>query len=194
MLLISCSIIFLKGEIFMKTLVVIAHPNIEESRVNKRWLEEIKKYPEDFTVHEIYKRYPNWNFDLEYEQNLLLEHDRYIFQFPFYWYSSPPLLKKWFDDILTYGFAYGSKGDKLQGKEFGLAISAGVIEKEYQAGEANEYTLSELLKPYQATCLYTGMKFLPTFAVYGAEHNLTDEQLEESAKNYILHTKKISNN
>ncbi|MFD0768943.1 NAD(P)H-dependent oxidoreductase [Bacillus sp. CGMCC 1.60114] len=176
----------------MKTLIIIAHPNIEESRVNKRWLEEIKKYPEDFTVHEIYKRYPDWNFDLEYEQNLLLEHDRYIFQFPFYWYSSPPLLKKWFDDILTYGFAYGSKGDKLHGKEFGLAISTGVVEKEYQAGEANEYTLSELLKPYQASCLYTGMKFLPTFAVYGAEHNLTDEKLEESAKNYIIHMNNLS--
>ncbi|WP_242311979.1 NAD(P)H-dependent oxidoreductase [Bacillus cereus group sp. BfR-BA-01331] len=177
----------------MKTLVIIAHPNIEESRVNKRWLEEIKKHPEEFTVHEIYKRYPDWSFDIEYEQNLLLEHDRYIFQFPFYWYSSPPLLKKWFDEVLEYGFAYGSKGDKLQGKEFGLAISAGVAEKEYQAGAANEYTLSELLKPYQASCLYTGMKFLPTFAVYGAEHNnLSDEKLEESARNYILHMQNFS--
>lgn len=176
----------------MKTLVVIAHPNIEKSRINKRWLEELKKYPEDFTIHELYKEYPDWNFDIEREQKLLVEHDRYIFQFPFYWYSSPPLLKKWFDDILTYGFAYGSTGDKLRGKEFGLAISAGVIEQEYRAGEANEYTLSELLRPYQASCLYTGMKFLPTFALYGVDYNLSDEKLEESATNYINHIEKFS--
>ncbi|WP_396125955.1 NAD(P)H-dependent oxidoreductase [Brevibacillus laterosporus] len=25
---------------------------------------------------------------------------------PFYWYSSPPLLKKWLDDIFTHGWAY----------------------------------------------------------------------------------------
>ncbi|MGE7885017.1 NAD(P)H-dependent oxidoreductase [Bacillus sp. NPDC094077] len=176
----------------MKALVVIAHPNIEKSRINKRWLEELKKYPEDFTIHELYKEYPDWKFDIEREQKLLVEHDRYIFQFPFYWYSSPPLLKKWFDDILTYGFAYGSTGDKLRGKEFGLAISAGVIEKEYRAGEANEYTLSELLRPYQASCLYTGMKFLPTFALYGVDYNLPDEKLEESATDYINHIEKFS--
>ncbi|WP_272191758.1 hypothetical protein [Bacillus sp. BP-3] len=33
------------------------------------------------------------------------------------------------------------------------------------------------------------MKFLPTFAVYGTENHLTDERLEESATNYILHMK-----
>jgi len=47
----------------------------------------------------------------------LLEHDRIVLQFPMYWYSMPPLLKKWLDDVLTYNFAYGSKGDKLKGKD-----------------------------------------------------------------------------
>jgi putative NADPH-quinone reductase len=171
----------------MKTLVIVTHPNMEESRINRRWLEELKSTNGDFTIHELYTKYPDWNFDIEYEQKLLVEHDRYIFQFPLYWYSSPPLLKKWFDDVFTYGFAYGSNGNRLYGKEFGLAISAGVKEHEYQAGGANEYTLSELLKPYQATCLYTGMKFLPTFAIYGAEYQLSETQLEKSAKDYITH-------
>ncbi|MDF7639407.1 NAD(P)H-dependent oxidoreductase [Lactobacillus sp. ESL0791] len=26
-------------------------------------------------------------------------------QFPFYWYSCPPLLKKWEDDVLEHGWA-----------------------------------------------------------------------------------------
>jgi putative NADPH-quinone reductase len=30
----------------MKVLVVAAHPNFEKSKVNKRWIEELKKYDE----------------------------------------------------------------------------------------------------------------------------------------------------
>lgn len=36
----------------MKTLVIVAHPDIEKSRINKRWVEELEKYPDEITVHE----------------------------------------------------------------------------------------------------------------------------------------------
>ena len=29
--------------------------------------------------------------------------DRIVLQTPMYWYSGTPLLKKWEDDVLTYG-------------------------------------------------------------------------------------------
>ena len=28
----------------MKTLVIVAHPDIEKSKINKRWIEELEKY------------------------------------------------------------------------------------------------------------------------------------------------------
>jgi putative NADPH-quinone reductase len=87
----------------MKTLVIVAHPNLNTSRVNKTWLEEVKKYPDKITVHDLYASYPDWRIDVQREQELAMQHERIIFQFPFYWYSSPPLLKKWLDDVLTYG-------------------------------------------------------------------------------------------
>lgn len=59
----------------------------------------------DVTIHQLYETYPDWNIDVVREQSLLLEHDRIVLQFLFYWYSSPPLLKKWFDDVLMYGWA-----------------------------------------------------------------------------------------
>lgn len=37
----------------------------------------------------------------------------------------PSLLKEWQDVVLTHGWAYGSKGIKLRGKDFMLAISIG---------------------------------------------------------------------
>jgi putative NADPH-quinone reductase len=60
---------------------------------------------------------------VESEQRLLSEHDRVIFQFPWYWYSSPAMIKAYQDEVFTYNFAYGSKGDKLSGKEFKIATT-----------------------------------------------------------------------
>ena len=43
----------------MKTLIVVAHPNLKNSKVNKSWLKEAKKYPDKFTIHNLYEIYPN---------------------------------------------------------------------------------------------------------------------------------------
>ena len=44
-------------------------------------------------------------------QVALVAADTIVFQFPFYWYSVPPLLKEWIDLVLEHGFAYGLEGD-----------------------------------------------------------------------------------
>ncbi len=166
----------------MKTLVIVAHPNIAKSWINRRWVEELKKHPE-ITVHELYKEYPSGTIDVEREQALLLEHHRIVWQFPFYWYSSPPLLKKWQDEVLTYGWAYGSKGDKLHGKELMLAISTGGPAAAYRADGYNHFTMSELTTPFQATSNLIGTKFLPPFVLNGINY-LSDEDVTNSTWEY----------
>lgn len=52
----------------MKTLVIVTHPNMESSVINKRWVEELKKYPDKHTVHELYKVFPDGNIDVEKEK------------------------------------------------------------------------------------------------------------------------------
>ena len=163
----------------MKTLVIIAHPNIEGSKINKTWKTRLNK-ESNITVHEIYSNYNDNQFDIAQEQKLLMEHDRIVFQFPFHWYNAPSLLKEWQDKVLSYGFSHGPKGDKLKGKEFMLAISAGGQKDSYQAGGAQLYTISELTKTYQAMASFTGMKFLPTFVLYGT-HQLDENQINASA-------------
>ncbi|MBZ5748890.1 NAD(P)H-dependent oxidoreductase [Metabacillus rhizolycopersici] len=171
----------------MKVLVIVAHPNIEKSVVNRAWLGELEKHP-DITIHELYKQYPDEKIDVEREQRLCEEHNRIVWQFPFYWYSSPPLLKKWQDEVLTHGWAYGSNGTKLHQKEFLLAVSTGSAKERYQAGGRNQFSMSELLKPFQATSNLIGTRFLPAFVFNGAYTSI-DVEIEESAKeyaNYIL--------
>ncbi|WP_404321895.1 NAD(P)H-dependent oxidoreductase [Cytobacillus firmus] len=83
--------------------------------------------------------------------------------------------------VLTYGWAYGSEGTELRGKEFMVAISIGGPEAAYQAGGHNHFSMSELTKPFQATSNLTGMRFLPTFTKQGVRL-LKNEQVLESAE------------
>lgn len=173
----------------MKTLVIVAHPSFDKSRINKRFMEEVKKQSE-VTVNNLYETYPDEKINVQKEQGLLLEHDRIVLQFPFYWYSTPSLLKKWQDEVLAYGWAYGPGGDKLNGKELMIATSTGGPEHAYVAGGYNRYSMSELLKPLQATSNLIGAKFLIPYVFHKAML-VTDNEVEAGAKAYVEHVLNI---
>jgi len=136
-----------------RTLVIVTHPNIHTSIINKRWLAALRLHPDLATVNELYARYPNQNIDVRVEQALLLAHDNIILQFPLYWFSTPPLLKKWLDEVLLQGFAYGSQQSerRLAGKRIGLAISAGIKEIDFHPGGRYAHTLDEFVVPLHST-------------------------------------------
>jgi putative NADPH-quinone reductase len=173
----------------MKTLVIVTHPNIDASNWNKSWLEALQKHG-DFTIHELYKEYPDENVDVSKEQKLIEAHDRIIFQYPLYWYSTPPLLKKWFDTVLLYGWAYGPDGSKTAGKEIGVAISTYGTEESYQATGSNRFTLQELLRPIEALTQFINASYLPHFSLNDTS-NVTDERLAQSSIDYIHHIKNV---
>ncbi|WP_286910954.1 NAD(P)H-dependent oxidoreductase [Clostridium sp. UBA1652] len=178
----------------MKTLIILAHPDIDNSKVNKRWKEELEKYPNDIMVHELYKEYPDWNIDVEREQQLLEAHNHIILQCPLYWYSYPPLLKKWFDDVFTYGWAYGSKGNKLKDKKFGIALSIGDKKENYSPTGSVSFTVDEVITPFKASMKHVGAITLPYFAVFGALFQVISEEIDQSAKDYINYLESSSVN
>ncbi|QGQ97709.1 flavodoxin family protein [Paenibacillus psychroresistens] len=173
----------------MKTLIIITHPNMEASNWNKSWLEALQK-DNKFTIHELYKEYPDENIDVAKEQKLIEEHDRIIFQYPLYWYSTPPLLKKWFDSVLLYGWAYGPDGSKTAGKELGVAISTYGTEDSYQANGFNRFTLEEILRPIEALAHFISAAYLPHFSLSDTS-NVTNERLAQSSLDYIHHLKTV---
>lgn len=151
----------------MKTLIIVSHPEIDESSSQQFLIQSIiNPSIENVTIHLLEKTYPDGKIDIKREQQLISEHERIIFQFPFYWYSSPPLLKKWQDEVLTEHFAFGYRGNRLEGKELGLVLSIGVAEKDYQSGGQEGYSISELTKPYQAMAKKTKMTYLKPFAIF----------------------------
>lgn len=170
----------------MKTLVIVTHPEIETSVINKRWIEELEKNPEKYTVHQLYKAYPDGKINVTKEQELMESHDNIVFQFPFYWFSSPPLLKQWLDEVILYGWAYGSNsGFKLAGKKMALAVTAGIDEDVYSASGKYKYTMKELLRPYELTFEYIKAQYEDPFVYYGIERNPSDEWIERSVPMYL---------
>jgi len=170
----------------MKTLVISIHSAPENSVINKRWIEELKKHPEKYSVRDLHSLYPDEKIDVEQEQLWIESHDKIIFQFPFYWFNCPPLFKKWLDVVLTHGWAYGSGSPyKLAGKKIALSITAGINEEDYQAAGRYKYTLKQLTTPFETTFDYVKAEYKPLFAFYGAEHNATTERIEKSTLDYI---------
>lgn len=166
----------------MNIMVIVAHPDLNYSELNKAMAAELAQHS-NIHVRDLYKEYPNWQIDVDREQRLLLEFDRIVFQFPLYWYSCPPLLKKWFDDVLTFGWAFGPGGDHLRGKEFVVATTTGGEEKEYRAGGRNWFTLSEYLRPIQGTLSRCNGAYLPAFVSYSP----SPEELPHEVKRYVQH-------
>lgn len=170
----------------MKTLVLVFHPNMSESRVNKRLMLEAQKHEADgITVRDEYHCYPDGKIDVNAEQKLLEENSRIVLQFPFYWYSSPSLLKKWEDEVLLHGWAYGTGGTKLHGKQMLLAVSTGAPADDYRFSGTFGYTMDELLSPFKATSIMVGMKFLKPFILNGVMQHLPDSSLEAKSAEYV---------
>lgn len=166
----------------MKTLVLLFHPKMNESRGNFRLAEEIEKNP-DVTLHNLYEEYPDEKIDVQAEQELVEQHDRIIFQFPFYWYSAPPLLKKWLEEVITHGWAFGTNGDAFHDKEILNAVTTGVEAEGYSKEGYVKFTVPDLLIPLEATANFVGAKYLKPFALNGVGHH-SDEEIREIAKGY----------
>ncbi len=143
----------------MKVLIIFAHPDVENGSIANRIIINEAKNVEDVEIRNLYQMYPDFKIDVESEQKALIESDVIIFQYPFYWYSIPGILKEWLDKVFLYGFAYGSAGDKLNGKEFLISTTVGGPVDAYQEGGYNNFTIEELLKPLEQTANLAGMKF-----------------------------------
>jgi len=104
-------------------LVLAAHPNWRESRVNSRMLAAARAI-ERVQVRDLYNLYPDYDIDVGAEQAAAAAATLIVLLHPIQWYSMPALQKLWLDEVLTYGWAYGHGGTALQGGEGSAVRSA----------------------------------------------------------------------
>lgn len=165
-----------------KILILFAHPILEKSRVHKILLNYIPK-GEGITLNDLYENYPEFDIDIQREQELLLQHDIIVWQHPLYWYSAPALLKQWQDLVLVHGWAYGKNGFALKGKKILNVFSSGGGMQAYQREGYQHCTVNEVLKPYERTAELCRMTYLPPFWISGT-HKLDLPQIHEYAEKY----------
>jgi glutathione-regulated potassium-efflux system ancillary protein KefG len=163
-------------------LVLLAHPDLERSRINRAMAAGLEGLP-GVTVRDLQALYPDGAIDSAAEQAALEAHDVIVMQFPFHWYSTPPVLKAWQDQVLTRGWAYGSGGTALHGKRLVLAVSTGGPAEAYQRDGYNHFTIEELLAPLRATARLCGLMLLPPFLFQGVFQR-SEAELAEHVYSY----------
>jgi glutathione-regulated potassium-efflux system ancillary protein KefG len=165
-----------------QVLVLLAHPAMHQSRVNRALVEGLKGL-DGVTVHDLNEAYPDYDIDVAREKALLLAHAHLVWQHPFYWYSTPSILKEWQDHVLEFGWAYGPGGTQLRGKTVLSAITTGGPVAAYVEGGFNRYTMRQLLAPVDQTMHLCGLRSLPPFVVHGS-HRLAEGEIDEGARAY----------
>jgi glutathione-regulated potassium-efflux system ancillary protein KefG len=165
-----------------RVLVLFAHPALEKSRVNRILIDGLEDL-EGITFHDLYEAYPDLDVDAPREQTLLIDHDVVVMQHPFFWYSTPAILKEWQDLVLEHGWAYGSEGHALQDKILLSAVTTGGNAEAYQPGGYNGHHVRDFLLPMAQTAKLCGMTWLAPFVAHGT-HRMTSEQMADHARDY----------
>lgn len=189
-----------KEKTVQKTLMIVAHPNLNDGIANKTIVALAQKSIANLEVRDLSSSYPDFQIDVDAEQDALLKADNVILQYPFYWYSTPAILKQWFDLVFSYGFAYGSNGDKLKGKNFILSFTVGGPEGEYSALGHDHFRIPEFLKSLEQTAYHSQMNYLPPIyshdmayieGVYNTSETVTTNA-KQHAKRLIECIKRLS--
>lgn len=164
------------------TLVVVAHPRLSHSRVNKALLQEIVGL-EHVSIIDLYARYPDFAFDLDAECGRLLSVQNIVLQFPFQWYSTPALLKQWQDSVIHDIVYLSGREAMMHGKRMMVAMTTGAPADTYDPLGRNLFSLEDLLKPLRCTANRCGMEWVEPFLAVGVRA-LDEAALAELARSY----------
>ena len=165
-----------------RVLILFAHPALQKSRVNRMLIAGVQDL-DGVTFHDLYEAYPEFDIDVSHEQALLESHDVIVFHHPFFWYSTPAILKEWQDLVLQHGWAYGHTGQALHGKRLLNAITTGGRDVAYRKDGYNRLTVQELLVPIAQTAALCGMDYLPPFVVHGTLQ-MTEDRIQAHTEDY----------
>lgn len=164
----------------MAEIVVIAcHPDLARSRVNRRLVEAAAATP-GVDLRVLDRLYPDFHVDVAAEQQALAAAKLVAWVHPIHWYSMPPRMKLWLDEVFALGWAYGPGGRALAGKDLWLVASTGGTDESYAPTGHHRYYFDEFLHPYEQTAALAGMRWLPPMLLHGA-HRVADAEIAAHA-------------
>ena len=171
----------------MKTMVVISHPTVQTSSTQQFFLATVKG-EEAVTVRHLDEVWSEAkpHFTKSDEEKALADSSakRLILQFPMYWYQAPSVMKEWIDTVMSKSALFAK-----QIKELGIVVTLGVKEEAFRAGGKEQFTISELLRPFQALANAMGWTYLPIFEVHQFDYK-TEEAKQALLVEYLQYVTK----
>ncbi len=156
-------------DIIMNILVIDGHPDLSKSVANATILADLTQQTEWHVNH-----VANFNGDIEAEQTALQIADLIVVQFPLYWSTYPSVLKRWIDEVFTYGFAFGPEGSKLKDKPVLFSVTAGATEESYSETGFNFLPLLAYQVAYEHPFRAAEVNIVDTIVTF--EMNATPEE------------------
>ena len=157
-------------------LVIHAHPYPSRSLAGGALLAAVRGMP-DLEVRSLYDLYPDFDIDPEAERRALERARLVVLMHPLFWYTTPAILKHWFDEVLVRGWAYGEGGTALAGKDCLWAITTGGDEHAFSGAGRHGHPLATFAPVVEQTMRFCGMNWLEPFVVHGA-HQVAPEALQ----------------
>lgn len=156
-------------------LVLLAHPDITKSKANAA-LSKAAAEVDGVQVVNIYD-YP---VTPDAYREAVKQAKTIVYEFPFYWMSSPHLLKQWTDEVfMTF------VGEELiKGKHLMVATTTGSEESAYQHGGRNKFTMEEYLRPFEGQANHAEMVWEQPFVVYGQSVDGSEQRLADGCRAY----------
>ena len=169
-------------------LIIAAHPQLDHSRVTGRLMRAAAHAAATtaglIEVRDLYTLYPDYFMDTAAEQAALQQAQLVVWLHPVHWYSMPPLMKLWLDEVFAFGWAYGPGGQALRGKDLWLVASTGGPSESYRPDGYNRYFFDAFLYPYEQSAALVGMRWLPPLVLHGA-HRSSEAVLGEHAQVFV---------
>ena len=181
-----------------KTLVIAGHPDYKNSIANRAILDEFHRLVPEAEIVYLDAEYPDFNIDVEREQKRLVEADTVVFEFPFWWYSAPSLMRRYFEQVLSYGFAYGSTGTALHGKKLILSFTTGAPEAAYSPDGYQHYDIESFIPQFRALSNLCGFEWQEPIISFGMmllnpDDKGASEKVFAEAKNHAERLKEAVN-
>ena len=151
----------------MKTALIVGHPDLRTSRINAALVEESRSI-EDVHTRVLSDLYGADSLDIQAEQDAIAGADHIVLQYPTFWYAMPSILKRWLDEVLTRGWAYGTgTPGALAGKTLRIVTTTGGAFEGYGTDGLHGWEYEAMLVPLKATARRLGMVWQEPLVIHG---------------------------
>lgn len=160
-----------------KTLVIFAHPYFEYSSAN---VDLIKVYENknNIAFKDLYEEFPDFHIPTFRERKRIREYGRLIFHFPLIWFSIPPLLKLWIDEV--FDMTWNAQiNHPLQNKDAIIIVTIGGREENYRKNGLYHTSIPDLLQSLTLALNVNNIKVIDFITVFNAD-DITKETLQEN--------------